>query len=109
MRVTFDHEPSWDMVNLVRDFDHDALPVFGQALRITDAYYGCFEADFEPSDRRPEALEGVVRRVMQESDFDDLVAKYRIITVTLFNFPGHAIQLTVDYGEAPTCGLSLPG
>jgi hypothetical protein len=97
MRITFDHEPSLELLNLVQAFDHDSFPVFGQALKITDAYYGCFEADFEPSDQRVESLDQIARQVLEVSDFDNLIAKYRILTVTLFNFPNRTSEVVVNY------------
>jgi len=97
LRVTFDYEPGWELLSLVRSFDHDAFPVFGQALKITDAYYGCFEADFEPSDQRAESLNQIAGQIVETSDFDDLVAKYRILIVKLFNFPDRASEFVVNY------------
>jgi hypothetical protein len=97
VRITFDHEPNWDLLNLVRAFDHDAFPVFGQSLKITDAYYGCFEADFEPSDQRDESLNQIASQVLEVSDFDDLIAKYRILMVKLFNFPNQTSEVVVNY------------
>jgi hypothetical protein len=97
LRVTFDIEPSWELLSLVQAFDHDSFLVFGQALKITDAYYGCFEADFEPSDQRDESLKRIVRQVLYASDFDDLITKYRILAVKLFNFPNEMPEVVVDY------------
>lgn len=99
VRVTFNHEPSLELLNLVRAFDHDAFPVFGQALRITDAYYGCFEADFEPSDQRDEPLNQIAKQILEVSDFDDLIAKYRIVSVKLFNFPNENSHVVVNYRD----------
>lgn len=104
LRITFDYEPSLELVNLVRAFDYDAFPVFGQALKITDAYYGCFEADFEPSDQSHESLEKIAKLVLEVSDFDDLIAKYRIVMVKLFNFPGQTAQVVVNYADDQTQG-----
>jgi hypothetical protein len=98
MRITFDREPGWELLGLLRAFDHDAYPIFGQALKITDAYYGCFEADFEPSDGTPEPLEHIAKQVLEPSDFDDLIAKYRIVSIELFNFPGRK-HVMVNYTE----------
>jgi hypothetical protein len=97
LRVTFDYEPGWELLSLVRAFDHDAFPVFGQALKITDAYYGCFEADFEPSDQRAERLDQIASQIAEASDFDDLIAKYRILMVKLFNFPNRTSEFVVNY------------
>ena len=108
MRVTFDREPSWELLNLVQAFDHDAYPVFGQALKITDAYYGCFEADFEPSDKRRESLDLIAKQVTEASDFDDLITKYRIVAVKLFNFPNQVPELVVNYVEAPAQAMRMP-
>jgi len=87
LRVAFDHEPSWQLLALVEAFDHDAYFVFQQALNITDAYYGCFEADFEPSDKTEVGLTYISQKITKQSDFDNLIEKYRIISVRLFNFP----------------------
>jgi hypothetical protein len=87
LRIAFDHEPSWQLMPLVEAFDHDAFFVFGQALNITDAYYGCFEADFEPSNKSSESLGGISQKITSKSDFDNLIEKYRILSVRLFNFP----------------------
>ncbi len=97
LRVTFDYEPGWELLNLIRAFDHDVFPVFGQALKITDAYYGCFEADFEPSDQRDESLNQIANMILEVSDFDDLITKYRILMVKLFNFPNQVSEVIVNY------------
>jgi hypothetical protein len=97
LRVSFDHEPGWELLNLVRAFDHDVFPVFGQPLKITDAYYGCFEADFEPSDKRDESLDQIASQILEVSRFDDIIAKYRILMVKLFNFPNRGSELVVNY------------
>jgi len=97
MRVTFDYEPTLELLNLIRAFDYDAFPVFGQALKITDAYYGCFEADFEPSDTRDESLNQIAKQVLETSEFDNLIAKYRIVGVKLFNFPNQISEVAVNY------------
>jgi hypothetical protein len=101
LRITFDHEPSWELMPLVTAFDHDAFFVFGQALNITDAYYGCFEADFEPSDQSPASLRSISTKIRTNSDFDDLIAKYRILSVRLFNFPDvstSGLQVNYEHG-----------
>jgi hypothetical protein len=100
LRVAFDHEPSWQLMALVQAFDHDAYFVFQQALNITDAYYGCFEADFEPSDKSDVGLNYIATKVTKQSDFDDLIEKYRILSVRLFNFP-HVTskELQVNYQQ----------
>jgi len=101
VRVTFDHEPSWQLMQLVQAFDHDALFVFQQPLNITDAYYGCFEADFEPSDKRPDRLGFIADKITAKSDFDNLIEKYRILSVRLFNFPNlQTSELLVSYAVA---------
>jgi hypothetical protein len=101
LRITFDHEPTWELLNLVRAFDHDVFPVFGQALKITDAYYGCFEADFEPTDLRDESLNQIATQILEVSDFDDLISKYRILAVKLFNFPNQTSEVVVNYVDDP--------
>ena len=79
----------------------DAFYVFGQALNITDAYYGCFEADFEPSDKSEKRLGYISQKVTTISDFDDLIEKYRIMSVRLFNFPNlTASELLVNFTAA---------
>jgi len=101
LRVAFDHEPTWELLPLVEAFDHDAFYVFGQALNITDAYYGCFEADFEPSDKSEKRLGYISQKVTTISDFDDLIEKYRIMSVRLFNFPNlTASELLVNFTAA---------
>jgi hypothetical protein len=99
LRVAFDHEPSWQLLPLVEAFDHDAFFVFQQALNITDAYYGCFEADFEPSNTAEEDLKYIAQKVTKQSDFDNLIEKYRILSVRLFNFPNTS-ELLVNYTSA---------
>jgi hypothetical protein len=101
LRVAFDHEPSWQLLPLVEAFDHDAFYIFGQALNITDAYYGCFEADFEPSDKSALRLGYISQKVTTKSDFDDLIEKYRIVSVRLFNFPNlPTSELLVNFRTA---------
>lgn len=101
LRVAFDHEPSWQLLPLVEAFDHDAFYIFGQALNITDAYFGCFEADFEPSDKSAARLGYISQKVTTKSDFDDLIEKYRIVSVRLFNFPNlRTSELLVNYKSA---------
>ena len=82
---------------LVEAFDHDAYFVFRQALNITDAYYGCFEADFEPSDKTDAGLKFIAQKIKEHSDFDNLIEKYRILSVRLFNFPDSKKPLLVNY------------
>ena len=87
VRVAFSRDASWQTLALVQAFDLDASIVFEQPLRITDAYFGCFEADFEPADQSETALNLIFDKIRNESEFDDLVVKYNIVKVHLINFP----------------------
>lgn len=87
IRIAFREDPTWAALSLLHAFSYDAPFVFLQDLTISDAYFGCFEVDFEPTDKTSTALDLITRKILDVSNFDDLVIKYNILRVRLFNFP----------------------
>jgi hypothetical protein len=100
IRVAFDTPPSLACVSLVDGFIFDASELFGQEIRVTAGNYGCFEADFEPTDTEPKQLKHIEDFIVYESEFDLIAAKYEVIHLILFKFPACADgQLEIRYSD----------